>query len=66
MVLDVNPHPYIEFVYVQYRRKGEGEWMTAWGADGKEFNFKCDSSRGAGCSLHWDLEKQYLLRCAGG
>merc|ERR1712159_929997 len=100
-------HPNVEFVRIQWRKTGVGEWINAWdidwssweditNADGQllEKNFgnffnkypfdgkessrrkqmqelfkldihdadsQCATSRGAGCTLKWNLARQYFL-----
>ena len=100
-------HPNVEFVRIQWRKTGVGEWINAWDidwssweditdADGQllEKNFgnffnkypfdgkessrrkqmqelfkldihdadsQCATSRGAGCTLKWNLARQYFL-----
>ncbi|CAL6383485.1 unnamed protein product [Bathycoccus prasinos] len=101
-------HPEVQFVRIQWRKTGVGEWINAWDIDytswknnaGKEKNMKnfydanpidhssplsairsrrsqlqelfqldvvtsydaqCANSRSSGCSLKWNLERQYFL-----
>ena len=97
-------HPNVEFVRLQWRKTGVGEWINAWDVDwsswssaeaGVTKNFEnffkkysndgseekrrkqmqelfkldvitepdlqCATSRGAGCSLKWNLARQYFL-----
>ena len=64
-------HPNLEFVRVQWRTSGKGEWINAWEMVGKETNIwkndiedvdvQCESARGQGCSFKWNIERQYFL-----
>ena len=100
-------HPNVEFVRIQWRKTGVGEWINAWDidwssweditdADGKllektfgnffnkypfdgkessrrkqmqelleldihDADSQCATSRGAGCTLKWNLARQYFL-----
>jgi len=96
-------HPNVEFVRVQWRKTGVGEWISAWDIDWNSWevedqsvektfrNFfekypydkteesrrkqaqalfkldvgdadlQCATSRGEGCSLKWNLVRQYFL-----
>ena len=65
-------HPNVEFIRIQWRKPGEGEWINAWKMEGDhtfvwensvdtEPDVQCVSSRGEGCTLDWNLERQYFL-----
>jgi hypothetical protein len=84
-------HPNVEYVKIQFRRPGVGEWINAWepgtwnndktvwtafnpDSDVLEkpsdiFDYviedvelvSCSTSRGAGCSQKWNLNRQYFL-----
>ena len=64
-------HPHLEFVRIQWRTLGKGEWLNAWTMVGKDKNIwkndvededvHCESSRGQGCSFKWNIERQYFL-----
>ena len=84
-------HPNVEYVRIQFRRPGVGEWINAWepgtwnndktvwtafdpdsdvlAASSDIFTYdiedvdlaSCSTSRGAGCSQKWNLNRQYFL-----
>ena len=64
-------HPHLEFVRIQWRTLGKGEWLNAWTMVGKDGNIwkndvededaHCESARGQGCSFKWNIERQYFL-----
>ena len=65
-------HPNVEFIRIQWRKPDEGEWINAWKMEGDhtfvwensvdtEPDVQCVSSRGEGCTLDWNLERQYFL-----
>jgi len=65
-------HSDVAYVRIQWRTAGEGEWINAWELIGEEENIwkndakpadlkVCNTSRGIGCTLDWNLERQYLL-----
>ena len=64
-------HPNVEFVRVQWREKNQGEWINAWEMIGDDANIwkrsvqdsdvQCNSARGEGCSLQWNMQRQYFL-----
>ena len=64
-------HPNLEFVRIQWRTLGKGEWINAWEMVGEETNIwkndiedvdvHCESARGQGCSFKWNIERQYFL-----
>jgi len=65
-------HPNVEFVRIQWREKDKGEWINAWEVVGNETDVwknavdtspdvQCVGSRGEGCTLNWNLERQYFL-----
>jgi hypothetical protein len=64
-------HPNLEFVRIQWRTLGKGEWINAWEMVGEEKNIwkndiedvdvHCESARGQGCSFKWNIERQYFL-----
>jgi len=61
----------VEFVRVQRREKNQGEWINAWEMIGDDANIwkrsvqdsdvQCNSARGEGCSLQWNMQRQYFL-----
>ena len=52
----------VEFVRLQFRRPGTGEWISAWNAGTTDSaDLQCSNARGEGCSFEWDLENQYFL-----
>ena len=64
-------HPHLEFVRIQWRTLGKGEWINAWTMVGKDkdiwkndvedVDVQCESARGQGCSFKWNIERQYFL-----
>ena len=55
-------HENVEFVRLQFRRPGTGEWISAWEASTMESaDLQCSKARGEGCGFKWDLEHQYFL-----
>ncbi|CAL6288116.1 unnamed protein product [Bathycoccus prasinos] len=64
-------HPNVEFVRVQWRRLGQGEWINSWDMlgddpniwkrDVKDADVHCKSARGTGCEFKWNVERQYFL-----
>jgi hypothetical protein len=84
-------HPNVEYVRIQFRRPGVGEWINAWepgtwnndktvwtafdpdsdvlaeSSDIFKYDIEdvdlvsCSTSRGAGCSQKWNLNRQYFL-----
>jgi hypothetical protein len=64
-------HPNVEFVRVQWRKLGQGEWINSWDMVGEDSNIwkrdvkdadvQCKSARGEGCGFKWNLERQYFL-----
>ena len=55
-------HENVEFVRLQFRRPGTGEWISAWNAGTTDSaDLQCSNARGEGCSFEWDLENQYFL-----
>jgi hypothetical protein len=64
-------HPHLEFVRIQWRTLGKGEWINAWTMVGKDKDIwkndvededaHCESARGQGCSFKWNIERQYFL-----
>jgi hypothetical protein len=64
-------HPNVEFVRVQWRKLGQGEWMNSWDMVGddpdiwkrdvKDADVQCDSARGKGCAFKWNTERQHFL-----
>ena len=64
-------HPNLEFVRIQWRASGKGEWINAWEMVGEDTNIwkndiedvdvQCESARGQGCSFKWNIERQYFL-----
>jgi len=64
-------HPNVEFVRVQWRSLGVGEWINSWDMVGTDSNIwkrdvvdadaQCNSARGEGCKFKWNLERQYFL-----
>jgi len=64
-------HPHLEFVRIQWRTLGKGEWRNAWEMVGEDENIwkndikdvdvHCESARGQGCSFKWNVERQYFL-----
>jgi len=64
-------HPHLEFVRIQWRTLGKGEWINAWRMVGNDANIwkndvedvdvQCESARGQGCSFKWNIERQYFL-----
>jgi len=53
-------HPNVEFVRVQFRRPGIGEWIDAWDSSKASANVICEHST-SGCDLSWDLTQQYFM-----
>ena len=53
-------HPNVEFVRVQFRRPGVGEWINAWDDAKDSANLMCAHSL-SGCSLAWSLTLQYFM-----
>jgi hypothetical protein len=53
-------HPNVEFVRVQFRRPGIGEWISAWDDSKASANVTCGHST-SGCGLSWNLTKQYFM-----
>ena len=64
-------HPNVEFVRVQWRTLGVGEWINSWDMVGEDHNIwqrdvkdadvQCNSARGEGCTFKWNLKRQYFL-----
>jgi len=55
-------HEDVEFIRLQFRRPGTGEWISAWEAGTTDSaDLQCSKARGTGCSFEWDLENQYFL-----
>ena len=64
-------HPNVEFVRVQWRKLGKGEWINAWDMisddvdiwkrEVEDADVQCKSARGEGCGFKWNLERQYFL-----
>ena len=58
-------HENVEFVRLQFRRPGTGEWISAWNSTADKntdsADLQCSNARGEGCSFEWDLENQYFL-----
>ena len=64
-------HPSVEFVRVQWRKLGVGEWINAWDMIGndsdiwkrdvKDADAQCNSARGEGCTFKWNLQRQYFM-----
>ena len=64
-------HPNVEFVRVQWRGLGQGEWINSWDMlgddqniwkrDVKDADVHCKSARGTGCEFKWNVERQYFL-----
>ena len=64
-------HPNVEFVRVQWRKLGQGEWINSWDMlgddpniwkrDVKDADVQCKSARGEGCTFKWNVERQYFL-----
>jgi hypothetical protein len=55
-------HEDVEFIRLQFRRPGTGEWISAWEAGTTDSaDLQCSEARGEGCSFEWDLENQYFL-----
>jgi len=64
-------HPHLEFIRIQWRNLGKGEWINAWEMVGEDENIwkndiedvdvHCESARGQGCSFKWNIERQYFL-----
>jgi len=58
-------HENVEFVRLQFRRPGTGEWISAWNSTADKntdsADLQCSTARGEGCSFEWDLENQYFL-----
>jgi len=64
-------HPNVEFVRIQWRTLGVGEWINAWDMVGddpniwkrdvKDADAQCNSARGEGCNFKWNLQRQYFL-----
>ena len=64
-------HPNVEFVRVQWRSLGVGEWINSWDMVGTDSNIwkrdvvdadaQCKNARGEGCKFKWNLERQYFL-----
>jgi len=67
----LGPSKRVEFVRVQRREKNQGEWINAWEMIGDDANIwkrsvqdadvQCNSARGEGCSLQWNMQRQYFL-----
>ena len=53
-------HPNVEFVRVQFRRPGIGEWIDAWDSNKASANVVCEHST-SGCALSWNLTQQYFM-----
>lgn len=53
-------HPNVEFVRVQFRRPGIGEWISAWDDSKASADVTCGHST-SGCGLSWNLTKQYFM-----
>jgi hypothetical protein len=70
-VTDHLVHPNVEFVRVQWRSLGVGEWINSWDMVGTDSNIwkrdvvdadaQCKNARGEGCKFKWNLERQYFL-----
>jgi len=55
-------HEDVQFIRLQFRRPGTGEWISAWEAGATDSaDLQCSQARGEGCSFEWDLENQYFL-----
>jgi len=65
-------HPNVQFVRIQWRTTGVGEWINAWKMVGTNEDIweneiddrpdtQCINSRMEGCTLNWNLERQYFL-----
>jgi len=55
-------HEDVQFIRLQFRRPGTGEWISAWEAGATDSaDLQCSEARGEGCSFEWDLENQYFL-----
>ena len=64
-------HKNVQFVRLQWRNLGEGEWINAWDMNGNDADIwkndivdgdvQCAASRGAGCEMKWNLERQYFF-----
>jgi len=64
-------HPNVEFVRVQWRKLGQGEWMNSWDMVGdnpdiwkrdvKDADVQCKFARGKGCAFKWNTERQHFL-----
>jgi len=58
-------HENVEFVRLQFRRPGTGEWISAWNSSAASStdsaDLQCSKARGEGCTFEWDLENQYFL-----
>ena len=55
-------HEDVQFIRLQFRRPGTGEWISAWNAGTTDSaDLQCSNARGEGCSFEWDLENQYFL-----
>jgi hypothetical protein len=54
-------HENVEFVRIQWRKLNEGEWINAWNDDKSDADVQCDTARGQGCKLPWNIENQYFM-----
>ena len=54
-------HENVEFVRIQWRKLYEGEWINAWNDDKSDADVQCDTARGQGCKLPWNIENQYFM-----
>ena len=54
-------HEHVEFVRIQWRKLYEGEWINAWNDDKSDADVQCDTARGQGCKLPWNIENQYFM-----
>ena len=51
----------VEFVRIQWRKLYEGEWINAWNDDKSDADVQCNTARGQGCKLPWNIENQYFM-----
>jgi len=54
-------HENVEFVRIQWRKLYEGEWINAWSEDKSDADVQCNTARGQGCKLPWNIENQYFM-----
>ena len=54
-------HKNVEFVRIQWRKLYEGEWINAWNDDKSDADVQCNTARGQGCKLPWNIENQYFM-----